>query len=73
MQETFEVGLLEPYVRELRTAIERIAGSGRDCDELRLSYRRYAIGSRLTFYRATVDGVDVIRSLHQRIDPTRHL
>ncbi len=75
-QETWDVRQAETYVMELRAAIERVAESpdrGRVCDELRSGYRRYAIGSHLIFYRATVDGVDVIRILHQRMDPTRHL
>lgn len=75
-QETWDVGQAETYILELRAAIERAAESpdrGRVCDELRPGYRRYGIGSHLIFYRAAVDGVDVIRILHQRMDPTRHL
>ncbi|MEN2742001.1 type II toxin-antitoxin system RelE/ParE family toxin [Microbacterium sp. X-17] len=66
----------ETYVNEIRAAIERVAASpdrGRTCDEIRSGYRRYAIGSHLLFYIENGDGVDVIRILHQRMDPTRHL
>ena len=66
----------ETYVTELRAAIERVAddpGRGRPCDEIREGYRRYSIGSHLLFYVESAEGVDVIRILHQRMDPTRHL
>lgn len=42
-------------------------------DDIRAGYRRYAIGSHLVFYVETEDTVDVIRLLHQRLDPSRHL
>ncbi|GMA28974.1 type II toxin-antitoxin system RelE/ParE family toxin [Arenivirga flava] len=66
----------ERYVVELRAAIERIAEDperGRACDDIRAGYRRYAIGSHLIFFIPTADGVDVIRILHQRMDPDRHV
>lgn len=66
----------ETYVTEIRAAIERVAAGpdrGRPCDDIRAGYRRYAIGSHLLFYIECGDGVDVIRILHQRMDPTRHL
>ncbi|WP_435746280.1 type II toxin-antitoxin system RelE/ParE family toxin [Microbacterium sp. PMB16] len=66
----------ETYVLEIRSAIERISERperGRSVDEIRAGYRRYAIGSHLVFFIARADGVDVIRILHQRMDPSRHL
>ncbi len=66
----------EKYVLEVRAAIERIASDperGRACDEIRQGYRRYGIGSHLVFYRDSSDAIEVIRILHQRTDPTRHL
>lgn len=75
-QERWDVHQAETYVSEIRVAIERIAADparGRPCDDIRDGYRRYGIGSHLLFYVERVDGVDVIRILHQRMDPTRHL
>lgn len=75
-QERWDVRQAETYANEIRAAIERIADDprrGRSCDEIRAGYRRYAIGSHLLFYVEGEDGVDVIRILHQRMDPTRHL
>ncbi len=66
----------ETYIDEIRAAIERVAEDpdrGRSCDDIRKGYRRYGIGSHILFYAARPDGVDVIRILHQHMDPTRHL
>lgn len=64
------------YFSEIRAAIERIAEDprrGRACDEIRKGYRQYSIGSHLLFYIERTQCVDVIRILHQRMDPTRHM
>lgn len=74
--ERWDENQAETYVLEIRSAIERIADRpdrGRAVDEISLGYRRYAIGSHLIFFTETDAGVDVIRILHQRMDPTRHL
>lgn len=63
-------------MNEIRAAVERVAADprrGRSCDEVRDGYRRYSIGSHLLFYVESAHGVDVIRILHQRMDPTRHV
>lgn len=75
-EERWDVRQAETYVREIEAAILRLAADphrGRACDEIREGYRRYSIGSHLLFYVEGPDGVDVIRILHQRMDPTRHL
>lgn len=74
--ERWDAGQAETYVLEIRAAIERVADNphrGRACDEIRDGYRRYSVGSHLVFYLEQSDGVDVIRILHQRMDPTRHM
>lgn len=66
----------EIYINEIRAAVERIAEipeRGRMCDEIRAGYHRYGIGRHVLFYVSTVQGVDIIRILHQRMDPSRHL
>ncbi|MGC4932563.1 type II toxin-antitoxin system RelE/ParE family toxin [Gordonia sp. DT30] len=75
-EERWDVGQAETYVTEIGAAIERIAADprrGLACDEIRHGYRRYGIGSHLLFYVERSDGVDVIRILHQHMDPGRHL
>lgn len=66
----------ETYINEIRAALERIADNpdrGRACGEIREGYRRYGIGSHLLFYIENSGNVDVIRILHQRMDPNRHV
>lgn len=75
-QEHRDAHQAETYIQEIRAVIERVAENpsrGRGCAEIRQGYRRYAIGSHLVFYVETGDTVDVIRVLHQRVDPDRHL
>lgn len=74
--EHWDVRQAKTYVLEIRAAIERVAADpdrGRACDELRAGYQRYSIGSHLIFYGSSDQGVDVIRILHQRMEPTRHV
>lgn len=74
--ERWDAQQAENYVREIQAAIERIAADplrGRAVDGIREGYRRYSIGSHLLFYIEREDAVDIIRILHQRMDPTRHL
>ncbi|SJM55640.1 type II toxin-antitoxin system RelE/ParE family toxin [Gulosibacter sp. 10] len=75
-EERWSARQAEMYIGEIRAAIERIADDprrGRSCDEIREGYRRYGIGRHLLFYTADAENVDVIRILHQRMDPARHL
>ena len=66
----------EKYVREIQRAIERVVGNpgiGRACDEVRPDYRKHAVGTHTLYYRiASVDMIDVVRILHQRMDIDRH-
>ncbi len=75
-QEQWDARQAERYVDELRFGIERVAADparGRRCDHIRPGYRRYSIGSHLVFYVETDTTVDVVRILHRRMDPERHL
>lgn len=75
-EEHWDTNQAEKYTAEIRTAIERIATDperGRPCNDIRDGYRRYGIGSHFLYYVETAETVDIVRILHQRIDPTRHL
>ncbi|MGV3711586.1 type II toxin-antitoxin system RelE/ParE family toxin [Pseudolysinimonas sp.] len=75
-EERWNVRQAETYLREIQSAIERVADDperGRRRDEIREGYRSYSVESHVIFYLPRVDGVDVIRILHQRMDPSRHL
>ena len=64
------------YIRALQEAIETIAADprrGRACDQIRAGYRKYSVGSHVIFFRKSIDGIDVVRVLHQRMDLERHL
>ncbi len=66
----------ESYLFEIKEAIERIAHDperGMPADDVRPDYRRYSVGSHLVFSTEAPHGVSVIRILHQRMDPGRHL
>ena len=75
-EERWNAAQAETYVLELHAAAERVAedpARGRPADEVRTGYRRYGIGSHLLFYIVREDAVVIVRILHQRMDPTRHL
>ena len=66
----------EVYPRDLQACLERLADDprcGRPRDEVRPGYRSRAVGSHVVFYVISAGGVDVIRVLHQRMDPDRHV
>jgi len=46
---------------------------GRTCNDIRAGYFKRAAGSHAIFYRVTGDGIEVVRVLHQRMDPARHV
>lgn len=75
-EETWGAAQAEKYLGELYAAMQRLVADpdrGRACYEIRQGYRRFAIERHVIFYRAETDGLDVIRVLHQRMDPDLHL
>lgn len=75
-QDRWGLGQAEIYTLEIREALERVAADperGRRIDQIRSDYRRYSVGSHLIYYVERNRAIDVIRILHQRMDPTRHL
>jgi toxin ParE1/3/4 len=66
----------ESYTRQLWKDIEIVAerpSLGRECPDVRRGYRMYPSGSHVLFYRETIDGVDLVRILHERMDYDRHI
>ncbi|WP_193045220.1 type II toxin-antitoxin system RelE/ParE family toxin [Mycolicibacterium baixiangningiae] len=66
----------ERYIRVLQRAVERVADNpliGRACDEVRVGYRRHAVGSHTLYYRVAGDLIVVVRVLHKRMDVDQHL
>ena len=63
------------YTDEIRDACHHLAAGtkrGRAVDA-RPGYLSYAISAHTIFFRAQDDALEVIRILHQRMDPDRHL
>jgi len=46
---------------------------GRACDDIRAGYRKYHVGRHLIFYRESLEGLEIIRILHDRMDIEAHL
>ncbi|MGM0416394.1 MAG: type II toxin-antitoxin system RelE/ParE family toxin [Thermodesulfobacteriota bacterium] len=66
----------EKYVRELWEAMQSQAldsSPSADIGDVRAEYRKVISGSHVVFFKLSVDGIDVIRILHQRMDFERHL
>jgi toxin ParE1/3/4 len=66
----------ERYVRDIWLAVERISHDprvGSRCDDVRVGYRKYGVGSHVLFYRELDDKIDIVRILHARMDFDRHL
>ena len=62
------------YVRELDRAMQHLAekpGLGRSCPDIAPGLRVHSSGKHLVFYLRTDKAIDVIRILHQRMDPAR--
>lgn len=41
--------------------------------DIRRGYRKWLSGSHVIYYRATPEGIEVVRILHQAMDVRRHL
>lgn len=66
----------ERYLDGLAACFERLGAMpemGRACDEIRAGYRRLEHEKHVIFYRVEAKGVLIIRILHLRMLPVRHL
>lgn len=74
--EHFGVVQAERYSSLLTAKIESAAANpsfGADYDFVRSGLLRYEATSHAIYYRQTSDGILVLRILHGRMDPVRHL
>lgn len=65
----------ETYLLAFEDAFQRLAASpdtGRPFTD-REGYFRYENGSHVVFYRKELAGILIVRVLHQRMEPRRHL
>lgn len=66
----------EAYLLTLHQAFERLAAFpdlGRSIDDVRRGYFRFESESHVAFYRKETSGILIVRVLHQRMQPERHL
>lgn len=66
----------EKYLSHLDTrlrALTRDSELGRRCDHIKPDYWQLRVGRHLVFYKVAKSSVDVIRVLHERMLPRRHL
>ena len=64
------------YLARLDTSFHLLAREphrARACDDIRPGYRKYHVGRHLIFYRESLEGVEIIRILHDRMDIEAHL
>jgi toxin ParE1/3/4 len=66
----------ERYIRDIQTSCEGLisgATVSRSAEDIRAGYRKAATGSHVMFFKQSMDGVVIVRILHQRMDIERHL
>jgi toxin ParE1/3/4 len=66
----------DSYLLSLEQCFERLAEFpqlGRSIAQLRRGYFRFEHASHTVFYVPIADGVRIVRVLHERMDPDRHL
>jgi len=61
--------LIEATCADLAQAPQR----SQDCAAIRVGYRRRTVEQHVIYFRLMSDGIAIIRILHQRMDPIRHL
>jgi toxin ParE1/3/4 len=63
------------YLSKLDTGFHLLAKEpnlGKECDHIRKGYRKYPLGRHVIFYRITIDGIEIIRILHDSMDLEAH-
>ena len=66
----------DAYVLEIRHALDRIANRpslARPADDVRAGLRKLTVGSHAVYFRLTATTLRVVRILHGKMDPDRHL
>ncbi|MDX2506402.1 MAG: type II toxin-antitoxin system RelE/ParE family toxin [Gammaproteobacteria bacterium] len=66
----------DKYLNELGHAIDRLVNNpeiGISCPYVNAEYRQYSIKHHIIFYRIEETAIVIVRVLHERMDPNRHL
>ena len=73
--ETWGKDQADSYIHDLDSGFRALAVNpkkGRPCDDIREGYRKHFVGKHIIFYRMAKKGIEIVRILHQRMDPERH-
>jgi len=73
---TWDETQAERYLGQLEACCQRLADNpelGRSCDDVRPGLRRMEVGKHVVFYRREPGGILVVRILHERMLPERHV
>lgn len=63
------------YLDEIETSCQTLAANpalGRTCDDIRPGLRRHEHGKHVIFYRWKLDGILIVRILHQSMLPEKY-
>jgi toxin ParE1/3/4 len=74
--ENWGLNQAERYIRMIQDTIIGLAQGtqpSQSAGHVRAGYRRVLVGSHVVFFKETSELIDVIRILHQRMDPSQHL
>ncbi|MDP9805751.1 toxin ParE1/3/4 [Trueperella bonasi] len=66
----------EVYLRQIQRTLELVSERnefGRRRPDINRAYRSIPSGRHVIFYKCSNGAIEVIRILHQRMDPLRHL
>ena len=66
----------DAYVAQLDRAFHELAEKpemGRRADDVRPGYLRHHVGRHMVYYRCVRGGIEIVRVLHDRMSPRRHL
>lgn len=70
------VSQADRYIDEFSAVLDQLShhpNLGASCDHIRENYRRFPFARHVIYYRDTEFGISVVRILHQRMSPIRHL
>ena len=73
--ETWGEDQADSYIHDLDSGFRALAANpekGRPCDDIREGYRKHSVGKHIIFYRIAKKRIEIVRILHQRMDPERH-
>jgi toxin ParE1/3/4 len=72
----FGKGRAKKYIRDLNTAFNKLAKEpnlGLEYSDINQSLLAYKVVSHLIFFKASLDGITVIRVLHQSMNYEEHI